>query len=81
MIADVKQGARPTPQGPGDGAEFGDGDLVVRQDLEQQCLGFDVEAVDFVQQQDDGVRRADLGEQRPGEEEFLAGDLATDRLG
>ena len=55
-------------------AELGDRDLVVRQHLEQQRLGLDIEPVDLVDQQDHRLGRPDRVEQRPGQQELLGED-------
>ena len=49
-----------------DRAQLGDRHLVVGQDLEQQRLGLDLDAVDLVDQQHDRLVGADRLEQRAG---------------
>ena len=60
-----------------DHAELRDRDLEVGEDLEQHRLELLVGLVDLVDQQDDRVLGADRLEQRPGEEEVLAEDVAA----
>ena len=62
----------------GDRAELGDRHLVVGEDLEQQRLGLDLDAVDLVDQQHDGLRRRDRLEQRAGEQELVGEDVVLD---
>ena len=61
-----------------DGAELGDRHLVVGEDLEQQRLGLDLDAVDLVDEEDDGSVGADGLEQRTGQQEVLAEDVLLD---
>ena len=58
-----------------DRAELGDRHLVLRQHLEQQRLGLELDPVHLVDEEDDGLGRADRLEQRPGEEELLGEDV------
>src|SRR4051794_27593766 len=59
-------------------AELGHGHLVVRQHLEQQRLGLDLDAVDLVDQQHDGVFAPNRFEQRTGQQELLTEDVLFD---
>ena len=61
-----------------DGAELGDRHLEVGEHLEQQRLGLDLDAVDLVDQQHDGLVGADRLEQRTGQEERLREDVGFD---
>ena len=61
-----------------DRAQLGDRHLVVGQDLEQQRLGLDLDAVDLVDQQHHGVGGADRLEQRPREQELVGEDVVVD---
>jgi len=61
-----------------DGAELGDRDLVVGQDLEQQRLGLDLDPVDLVDQEHHRVLGADGLEQRTGQEEVVGEDVLLD---
>jgi hypothetical protein len=61
----------------GDGAELGDRHLEVREHLEEQSLDLDVGLVDLVDEQDGGVRAADRGQQRTGQQELLAEDVVV----
>jgi hypothetical protein len=61
-----------------DRAELGDRDLVVGEDLEQQRLGLDLDAVDLVDQQHHGVGGGDRLEQRAGEQELVGEDVVVD---
>jgi hypothetical protein len=63
-----------------DRAELGDRDLVVGEDLEEQRLGLDLDAVDLVDQQDDRLGRGDRLEQRTGEQELVREDVLLDLL-
>jgi hypothetical protein len=56
-------------------AELGDGDLEVREHLQEHRLELLVGLVDLVDQQDDRVGRRDRREQRPREQELLAEDV------
>ncbi len=49
-----------------DGAELGDRDLIVREDLEQERLGLDLETIDLVHEEHDRIGGADRLEQRAG---------------
>ena len=64
-----------------DGAELGDADLEVGQQLEQEGLEFLVGAVDLVDQQHRRIDAADGGEQRPLEQIALGEDVLLDRVG
>ena len=59
-----------------DRAQLGDRHLVVGEDLEQQRLGLDLDAVDLVDQQHDRVLGPDGLEQRAGEQEVVGEDVA-----
>jgi hypothetical protein len=61
-----------------DRAQLRDGDLVVGEDLEQEGLGLDLDAVDLVDEEHDRVLRRDRLEQRPGEEEVVAEDVGLE---
>ena len=61
-----------------DRAELGDRHLVVGEDLEQQRLGLDLDAVDLVDQQHDRLLGADRLEQRAGEQELVGEDVVLD---
>ena len=61
-----------------DRAQLGDRHLVVGQDLEQQRLGLDLDPVDLVDQQHDGILGADRLEQRAGQEELVGEDVVVD---
>ncbi len=61
-----------------DRAQLGDRDLVVGEDLEQQRLGLDLDAVDLVDQQHDGIVGADRLEQRAGQQEVVREDVVVD---
>ena len=61
-----------------DRAELGDRHLVVGQDLEQQRLGLDLDAVDLVDQQHDRIVGRDRLEQRSGEQELVGEDVVVD---
>ena len=63
-----------------DGAELRDRDLEVREHLEQQRLGLDLDPVDLVDEQHDRLLGPDRLEQRPGEQERLGEDVRLDRL-
>src|SRR4051795_12671730 len=63
-----------------DAPELGDGDLEVREDLEQHRLELLVGLVDLVDEQDDRLLGADRAQQRPGEQELLAEDVVLDVL-
>ena len=63
-----------------DRAELGDRHLVVGEDLEQQGLGLDLDAVDLVDQQHHRVVGRDGLEQRAGEEELVGEDVGLDGL-
>jgi hypothetical protein len=65
------------PPGGGDGAELGDGDLEVRQHLQQQPLHLDVGLVGLVDEQHGGVLAPDRGQQRPGQQELLGEDVVV----
>ena len=60
-----------------DRAELGDRHLVVGEDLEQQRLGLDLDAVDLVDQQHDRLGGADRLEQRAGQQELLGEDVVV----
>ena len=53
-------------------------DLVLGQDLEQQRLGLDLDAIDLVDQQHHRVVGGDRLEQRTGEQELVAEDVVVD---
>src|SRR5580700_6626075 len=59
------------PHGP----ELGDRHLVLGEDLEQQGLRLELDAVDLVDEEDDGLGGADGLEQRPGQQEVLREDV------
>ena len=61
-----------------DRAQLGDRHLVVGEDLEQQRLGLDLDAVDLVDQQHDRILGADGLEQRAGEQELVGEDVVVD---
>ena len=63
---------------PGDRAELGDRHLEIGQDLEQQRLRLDLDAVDFVDQQHDRLGGPDGFEQRTFEQERLGEDVGLD---
>ena len=63
-----------------DRAELGDRDLVVREHLEQERLGLDLEPVDLVDEQHDRVGRPDRLEQRAGQQELLGEQVLLERL-
>jgi hypothetical protein len=65
-------------RGRGDGAEFGDRDLEVGEDFEQECLELLVGAVDLVDQQDRRIHAADGGEERAFEQVALREDVLFD---
>src|SRR5205807_8945466 len=67
------------PPRPANGAELGDGDLELREHLEQQRLGLDLDAVDLVDEQDHVVAGPDGCEQWTLEEEGLAEDVLLER--
>ena len=73
MLFEVQEDQRDLV-GP-DRAELGDRHLVLRQHLEQQRLGLELDPVDLVDQQHDGVGRPDGLEQRAGQEELLGEDV------
>ena len=58
-----------------DRAELGDRHLVVGEELQQQCFGLHLEAVDLVDQQHDGIVGPDRLEQRTGEEKLVGEDV------
>ena len=60
-------------------AELGDRHLVLREDLEEQRLGLELDPVDLVDEQHDRLGRPDRLEQRPGEEELLGEDVLLRR--
>ncbi len=60
--------------------ELGDRDLEVGEHLEQQRFGLDLDAVDLVDEQHDGLVGADRLEQRAGQQELLGEDVGLDRL-
>ena len=62
----------------GDRAEFGDRDLEVRQQFEQERLEFLVGAIDLVDQQHRRCLLPDRREQRPLEQIVLGEDLRLD---
>ena len=64
-----------------DGAELGDADLEVGQELEQERLELLVGAVDLVDQQHRRLLAPDRGEQRPLEQVALGEDVLLDRVG
>ena len=61
-------------------AELGDGDLEVREHLEEQRLGLDLDAVDLVDQQHDGLAGPDRLQQGAGEQELLGEDVLLELL-
>ena len=61
-----------------DRAQLGDRHLVVGEDLEQQGLGLDLDPVDLVDQQHDGIVGPDGLEQRAGEQELVGEDVVLD---
>ena len=61
-----------------DRPELGDRHLVIGQDLQQQRLGLDLDAVDLVDQQHDGIVGRDGLEQRTGEQELVGEDVVVD---
>ena len=63
-----------------DRPELGDRDLVVREDLQQERLGLDLEAIDLVDEQHDRVARPDGLEQGAGQEELLGEQVLLERL-
>ncbi len=65
----------------GDGAELGNRDLEIRQQLEQERLELVIGAIDLVDQQHWRGFTADGGEQRPLEEIFFREDLVLNRIG
>ena len=58
--------------GGGDGAQFGDGDGEVAEDLQQQALDLDIGLVGLVDQQHRRLGAPDRGQQRTGQQELLA---------
>ena len=65
------------PPGRCDRAELRDGDLEVRQHLEQEPLDLDVGLVDLVDEQHGRLVAPDRGQQRPGEQELLGEDVVV----
>ena len=63
-----------------DGAELGDGHLVLGQDLEQQRLGLELDPVDLVDQQHHRLGGLDRLEERSCEEELLGEDVVLELL-
>ena len=63
-----------------DHAQLGDRDLEVGEDLEQHRLELLVGLVDLVDQQHDRARARRSPQQRPGEQELLAEDVAARRI-
>ena len=63
-----------------DGAELGDRHLILGEDLEQQRLGLDLDAVDLVDQQHDRVVGADGLEQRTSEQKVVGEDVVVDMV-
>ncbi len=61
-----------------DRAEFRDRDLVVREDLQQERLGLDLDSVDLVDEQDDWLFRTNGLEQRTGQQELVAEDVVAE---
>src|SRR3984957_16166736 len=59
------------PHGP----ELGDRHLVLREDLEQEGLGLELDAVDLVDQEHDGLGGTDRLEQWPRQQEVLREDV------
>ena len=59
--------------------ELRDRDLEVREHLEQQRLGLDLDPVDLVDEQHDRLVGPDRLEQRPGQQERLGEDVRLDR--
>ena len=64
----------------GDRAQLGDRHLVVREDLQQQRLGLDLDAVDLVDEQNDGVLGSNRLEEGPRQEEIVAEDILLDSV-
>ena len=62
----------------GERAQLGDRHLVVGEDLEQQRLGLDLDAVDLVDEQHDRVVGPDGLEQRAGEQELVGEEVVLD---
>ena len=62
------------------GAELGDRHLVLREDLEQQRLGLELDAVDLVDEEHHGLGGPDRLEQRPGQQEVLREDVLLELL-
>ena len=60
--------------------ELGDRHLVLGEDLEQQRLGLELDAVDLVDEQHDRLGGADRLEQRAGEQELLGEDVLLEVL-
>ena len=58
-----------------DRPQLGDGHLVLGEDLEQERLGLELDAVDLVEQQHHRLGRADGLEQGSGEQELLREDV------
>src|SRR5262245_31436202 len=63
-----------------DRAQLGDRHLVVGEDLQQQRLGLDLDPVDLVDEEHDGVLGSDGLEQRAGEQEVGGEDVVLDLL-
>ena len=61
-----------------DRAQLGDRHLVVGEDLQQQGLGLDLDAVDLVDQQHDRLGGPDRLQQRAGEQELVGEDVVVD---
>ncbi len=61
-----------------DRAELGDRHLVVGEDLEQQRLGLDLDAVDLVDQEHHRIGGGDRLEQRAGQQELVGEDVVVD---
>src|SRR3954447_5701276 len=61
-----------------DAAELGDGDLEVREHLQEHRLELLVGLVDLVDEEHHGLRRGDRRHERPGEQELLAEDVLLD---
>ena len=64
-----------------DRTEFGNRDLEVRQQFEQECLELVVGAVDLVDQQHRRFCASDRGEQRPLQQVLFRKDLVFDIIG
>ena len=62
-----------------DRPELGDRHLEVREHLEQEGLGLDLDPVDLVDEQHDRLVGADRLEQRTGQQERLGEDVGLDR--